>query len=134
MVAIYRYFLGHFRHNIRHEINKFMSNRKFLQSLYDDVKSMGIVTSQYQFGQLCGRDQSWFSCAKSVNRSMSLSAIVSLAVSLQSLPQERVPKKMRPQLKKLITSLWEMVEAHGSQNHVYKNTIESTQSLSGCSS
>ena len=118
---------------MRHEINRFMSNKQFLQSLYNDVKSMGIVTSQYQFGQLCGRDQSWFSCAKSVNRSMSLSAIVSLAVNLQGLPQERVSKKMRPQLKELISSLWGMVEAHGSQNGAYKNTIESTQSLSGCS-
>ena len=118
---------------MRYEINRFMSNKQFLQSLYDDVKSMGIVTSQYQFGLLCGRDQSWFSCAKSVNRSMSLSAIVSLTVSLQNLPQERVSRKVRPQLKKLISSLWEMVEAHGSQNHADKNTIESTQSLAGCS-
>ena len=117
----------------RHEINRFMSNKQFLQSLYEDVRAMGIVTSQYQFGQLCGRDQSWFSCAKSVNRSMSLSAIVSLAVSLQNLPQERVSRKVRPQLKKLIASLWKMAEAHGSQNGAYKNASENTQSLSGCS-
>ena len=92
-----------------------MSNKQFLQSLYDDVKSMGIVTSQYQFGYLCGRDQSWFGCAKSVNRSMTIGALVSLAVSLQNLPPEKIARTDRVQLKRLIASLWEAVEAHGTK-------------------
>ena len=92
-----------------------MTNRESLQSLYDTVKSMGIVTSQYQFGYLCGRDQSWFGCAKSVNRNMTIGALVSLAVSLQNLPPEKIARTDRAQLKKLIASLWEAVEAYGTK-------------------
>jgi hypothetical protein len=84
--------------------------------MYDTVKSLGIVTSQYQFGHLCGREQSWFSCAKSVDRKMTVGAMVSLAVSLQNLPPQQVSKTARPHVKKLIAEIWKMIEAHGSQN------------------
>ena len=92
-----------------------MTNKQFLQSIYDTVKSLGIVTSQYEFGYLCGRDQSWFSCAKSVDRQMSVGAMVSLAVSLQNLPPERVSRSARPNVKKLVAEIWKMIEAQGSR-------------------
>ena len=92
-----------------------MSNKEFLQSIYDTVRSMGLVQSQYEFGERCGRKQSWFSCAKSSDRQMSVGALVSLAVSLEQLPTERVPRKLRPMRKQLVTSIWSMIQAHGSQ-------------------
>lgn len=92
-----------------------MTNKQFLQSIYDTVKSLGIVKSQYEFGYLCGRDQSWFSCAKSVDRQMSVGAMVSLAVNLQNLPPEQISRKARPHVKKLVTSIWKLVEAQGTQ-------------------
>ena len=92
-----------------------MTNKQFLQSIYDTVKSLGIVQSQYEFGYLCGRDQSWFSCAKSVDRQMSIGAMVALAVSLQNLPPERVSRGARPHVKKLVAEIWKMIEAQGSR-------------------
>jgi hypothetical protein len=97
----------------RHKYN--MTNKQFLQSIYDTVKALGIVKSQYEFGDLCGREQSWFSCAKSVNRKMTVGAMVSLAVSLQNIPAERVSKRARPHVKKLIAEIWKMVEAQGTR-------------------
>ena len=90
-----------------------MTNKQFLQSIYDTVKALGIVKSQYEFGNLCGREQSWFSCAKSVDRKMTVGAMVTLAVSLQSLPPERVSGSARPHVKKLIAEIWKMIEAQG---------------------
>ena len=99
----------------RRLINTSMSNKEFLQSIYDTVRSMGLVESQYEFGELCGRKQSWFSCAKSTNRQMSVGALVSLAVSLDQIPADRVPRKLRPIRKQLVSSIWSMVQAQGSQ-------------------
>ena len=76
---------------------------------------MGLVHSQYEFGELCGRKQSWFSCAKSTDRQMSIGALVSLAVSLDQMPTERVPRNLRPMRKELVNSLWSMIEEQGSQ-------------------
>jgi hypothetical protein len=76
---------------------------------------MGLVESQYEFGELCGRKQSWFSCAKSSDRQMSVGALVSLAVRLDQLPIERVPRKLRPMRKELVNSIWNKIEAQGSQ-------------------
>jgi hypothetical protein len=90
-----------------------MTNKQFLQSIYETVKSLGIVKSQYEFGYLCGRDQSWLSCAKSVDRQMSIGAMVSLAVSLQILPPERISRTARPHVKRLVASIWQLVEAKG---------------------
>jgi len=92
-----------------------MSNKEFLQSIYDTVRSMGLVESQYEFGELCGRKQSWFSCAKSSDRQMSVGALVSLAVRLDQLPIERVPRKLRPMRKELVNSIWNKIEAQGSR-------------------
>ena len=76
---------------------------------------MGLVESQYEFGELCGRKQSWFSCAKSSDRQMSVGALVSLAVRLDQLPIERVPRKLRPMRKELVNSIWNKIEAQGSR-------------------
>jgi hypothetical protein len=92
-----------------------MSNKEHLQSIYETVRTMGLVQSQYEFGKLCGRKESWFSCAKSTDRQMSMGALVSLAVSLDQIPTERVPRKLRPMRKELVNSIWNMVEAQGSQ-------------------
>ena len=88
-----------------------MNNKQFLQSIYNTVHSLGVVHSQYEFGHLCGRQDSWFSSAKSVNRQMSLGALVSLAVNLQNLPPERLPSKSRSHVRTLVKSIWSFVEA-----------------------
>jgi hypothetical protein len=89
-----------------------MTNKQFLQSIYDTIYLLGIVQSQYEFGHLCGREDSWFSSAKSVNRPISTDALVSLAVSLEHLPQDRMPRgRGRKQVKELTRAIWLLVEA-----------------------
>ena len=92
-----------------------MTNKQFLQSIYDTIHSLGIVRSQYEFGYLCGRKESWLSCSKSVDRPISIGALVSLAVNLDQLPPDRIPRGAKPHIKKLIQYLWSLVEATGSR-------------------
>ena len=88
-----------------------MQNKDFLQTLYDGTRHLGIVKSQYEFGYLCGRKESWLSCAKSVDRSMPLDALVILAVSLEGLIPKRLPKSRQPEAKKLVRGLWDIIRA-----------------------
>jgi hypothetical protein len=92
-----------------------MTNKQFLQSIYEIIHSLGIVQNQYEFGYLCGRKESWLSCAKSVDRAMSVGAMVSLAVNLDQLPPDRIPRGARPHIKQLVKSLWSLIEANGLQ-------------------
>jgi hypothetical protein len=39
--------------------------------------------------------------------------MVSLAVSLQNLPPERISRTARPHVKRLVASIWQLVEAKG---------------------
>ena len=86
-----------------------MNNKDFLQTLYDGTRHLGLVKSQYEFGHICGRNNSWFSCAKSVDRPMPLDALVILAVSLEQLIPVRLPKSHQPEAKKLVKNLWDIV-------------------------
>ena len=88
-----------------------MQNKDFLQTLYDGTRHLGLVKSQYEFGYLCGRKESWLSCAKSVDRSMPLDALVILAVSLEGLIPDRLSKSRQPEAKKLVRSLWDIIRA-----------------------
>ena len=88
-----------------------MQNKDFLQTLYDGTRHLGLVKSQYEFGHICGRNNSWFSCSKSVNRTMPLDALVILAVSLEQLIPIRLPKSRQPEAKKLVKNLWDIVRA-----------------------
>ena len=91
-----------------------MKNSEIYTVLFETARSLGLADSQYEFSALCGRKQSWFSCAKSVNRNMSIGAMVSLAVSLQNLPPDRISRSARPHVKRLVASIWQLVEAKGS--------------------
>lgn len=88
-----------------------MQNKDFLQTLNDGTRHLGLVKSQYEFGLLCGRKESWLSCAKSVDRSMPLDALVILAVSLEGLIPERLPKSRQSDAKKLVGNLWDIIRA-----------------------
>jgi hypothetical protein len=88
-----------------------MQNKDFLQTLYDGTRHLGLVKSQYEFGYLCGRKESWLSCAKSVDRSMPLDALVILAVSLEGLIPDRLPKSRQPEAMKLVRNLWDIIRA-----------------------
>ena len=88
-----------------------MNNKDFLQTLYDGTRHLGLVKSQYEFGYICGKKESWLSCAKSVDRAMPLDALVILAVSLEQLIPMRLPKSRQSEAKKLVKNLWDIVRA-----------------------
>ena len=88
-----------------------MQNKHFLQTLYDGTRHLGLVKSQYEFGYICGKKQSWLSCAKSVDRAMPLDAMVILAVSLENMIPTRLPKSRQTEAKKLVRSLWDIIRA-----------------------
>ena len=92
-------------------INNDMQNKDFLQTLYDGTRHLGLVKSQYEFGYICGKKESWLSCAKSVDRAMPLDAMVILAVSLENMIPARLPKSRQPEAKKLVRSLWDIIRA-----------------------
>ncbi|MBS7805967.1 hypothetical protein KIH24_15440, partial [Rhizobiales bacterium TNE-4] len=63
---------------------------------------------------ICGKKESWLSCAKSVDRAMPLDAMVILAVSLENMIPTRLPKSRQPEAKKLVRSLWDIIKAKAS--------------------
>jgi hypothetical protein len=95
----------------RSVINNDMQNKHFLQTLYDGTRHLGLVKSQYEFGYICGKKESWLSCAKSVDRAMPLDAMVILAVSLENLIPARLPKSRQSEAKKLVRGLWDIIRA-----------------------
>lgn len=88
-----------------------MKNSLYLQSLYENVRSLGLVQSQYAFARLCGRKDSWYSSAKSSDRPMSIAAMITLAMNLERLPSDRIPRSKRKQVKELTKTLWLLVES-----------------------
>ncbi len=88
-----------------------MNNSHYLQTLYENVRSCGLVTSQYDFGHLCGRKDSLFSSAKSANRPITIAAMITLAMNIERLPAERIPRSKRRQVKELTKTLWLLVES-----------------------
>ena len=44
-----------------------------------------------------------------------MGALVSLAVRLDQVPIERVPRKLRPMRKELVNLIWNKIEAQGSR-------------------
>ena len=97
-----------------------MQNKHFLQTLYDGTRHLGLVKSQYEFGYICGKKESWLSCAKSVDRAMPLDAMVILAVSLEKMIPVRLPKSHQSEAKKLVRGLWDIIRAKAELS----NTVE----------
>jgi hypothetical protein len=86
-----------------------------------DIADVAITSPQFievqikdhtivEFGHLCGRQNSWFSSAKSVGRSMSIGSMISLVTNLERIPSTDIPRAMRPHVKSFIAMLWQMIE------------------------
>ena len=65
-----------------------------IKSLYTNLLNIGVVSSQYEFSELCGRKKTWFSSIKSRKRPIAIAALHSLAHNLasraQSYPQRQI--------------------------------------------
>jgi hypothetical protein len=88
-----------------------MKNSDRFQTIYDSTRLLGLINTQHEFSRLCGRKASWFSASKSVDRELSLAALITLTKALERLPADRVPRSKRSKLKQLTRTLWLMIEA-----------------------
>lgn len=91
-------------------INSCMDNRTYLKTIYESVISLGIVQSQYAFGRLCGRRNSWFSTAKSRNRPMSIAAMINLAMTLDRLSSDPMSPAQHG-IRELARTVWLLIES-----------------------
>jgi hypothetical protein len=94
-------------------------NSYYLQTIYENTRTLGLVESQYAFGRLCGRKESWYSSAKSSDRPMSIAAMITLAMNIERLPADRIPRSKRKQVKELTKTLWLLVESRATTPDVH---------------
>jgi hypothetical protein len=88
-----------------------MNNSDRFQTNYESTRALGLVNTQHEFSRLCGRKASWFSASKSVDRELSLAALITLTKALECLPSDQLPRNKRAKLKQLTRTLWLMIEA-----------------------
>lgn len=91
-------------------INGCMESRTYLKTIYESVRLLGVVQSQYAFGRLCGRRNSWFSAAKSRNRPMSIVAMITLAMSLDRLSSDPMSPTQQG-IRELARTVWPLIES-----------------------
>ena len=96
-----------------------MENKQRLQTLFDQVRDLGVVRTQYEFGILCGRDKSWLSSCKAYNRDASLGVLLTLAWELDRMQETSIEETRRADTKNLIASIWSHIEerAKTQKNH-----------------
>jgi len=85
------------------------TNTLFLQSLYDNCKSLGLVDNQYEFSELCGRKTTWFSASKSRDLPISRTAALSLSIKLKERANTELPRRLQPSARQLSGMLMDMV-------------------------
>ena len=84
-------------------------NTPLLQHIYDTCKQIGLVETQYEFSELCGRNTSWFSANKTRDLPISTTAAYTLAVRLKEAAQTELPRKMRPHANATAALLFAMI-------------------------
>ena len=60
-----------------------MSNDDFLDTIFSDVKALGLVSNQYDFSVLCGRTPAWFSAIKARRLPMTTDAVLTLSHNIR---------------------------------------------------
>ena len=85
------------------------TNTLFLQSLYDNCKSLGLVDNQYEFSELCGRRTTWFSASKSRDLPISRTAALSLSIKLKERANTELPRRLQPSARQMSGMLMDMV-------------------------
>ena len=91
-------------------INTCMENKQKLQTLFDQVRDLGVVRTQYEFGILCGRDKSWLSSSKSYNRDASLSVLLTLAWKLDRMLETSIEETRKADAKNLVAAIWSRIK------------------------
>ena len=79
-----------------------------IATIYRQLHSIGFVKSQYEFSKLCGRKKTWFSVIKAANRTVSVSALYTLAQNLQK--QAQLPSPVQIDLAIASAKLFKQLE------------------------
>jgi hypothetical protein len=93
------------------------TNTLFLQSLYDNCKSLGLVDNQYEFSELCGRKTTWFSANKSRDLPISTTAALTLSIRLRERANNELPRRLQSSARQLSCMLmdWVVEQSKGKQ-------------------
>lgn len=79
-----------------------------LEHLYTCCKDIGLVSTQYEFSELCGRKTTWFSASKARNLRLSTEAALNLSMRLRECAAA-LAYRQRKAAKQLSRTLMEMV-------------------------
>lgn len=92
-----------------------MKRDSSLNSLYEDVKGLGLASNQYEFSILCGRTPAWFSMIKARKLSMTSDALLTLSYKLQLKADETVDECLKQRIKQLSDDLvlWAQLQIAG---------------------
>lgn len=60
-----------------------MRNDDFLNSIFIEVKTLGLVSNQYDFSAMCGRTPAWFSAIKARQLPMTADAFLTLSFNIK---------------------------------------------------
>jgi hypothetical protein len=92
-------------------------NTPILQNLYDTCKAMGLVRTQFEFSQLCGRNTTWFSANKTRDLPISTAAAYTLSVRLKQAAKDQLPARLRPNANALSGLLMAMINERARKKH-----------------
>ena len=84
-------------------------NAPFSQALYENCKKLGIVDTQYEFSELCGRKTTWFSANKSRDLPISTTAALTLSIRLRERANDELPRRLQPTARQLSGMLMDWV-------------------------
>ncbi len=80
-----------------------------LDNIFENCREIGLVNTQYEFSELCGRRTTWFSASKARHLPISTDAAVNLSVRLKECAgslgykQARLAKQLSRQLLEMVT-------------------------------
>ena len=86
-----------------------------IQNLYDTCKAIGLVRTQFEFSQLCGRNTTWFSANKTRDLPISTAAAYTLSVRLKQAARDQLPARLRPHANALSGLLMAMINERASK-------------------
>ena len=84
-------------------------NTPFSQILYENCRTLGLVDTQYEFSELCGRKTTWFSANKSRDLPISTTAALTLSIRLRERANNELPRRLQPTARKLSGMLMDWV-------------------------
>ena len=61
-----------------------MKQNHSLNSIYDEVKALGLIANQYDFSTMCGRTPAWFSAIKSRRLPITADAYLALSFNIKN--------------------------------------------------